>query len=536
MLATLLTALLCNLVVMALLAAFVAGLSLFPVVRRYPVLRHSLWVIVLLKVVTPPLIPVPVLPAIEDRIDVGVAETILYQPAMSRRSPVEGMAESNPLKVSSAASTAQHRFDCVLWPLVALSVSGTLLLLALAWKQVIGLRRALRHGDSNDERLRRLVDRSARRMGLATPPMICVVTTNISPLLWVRSNGPVIVIPSSLIEQLSDERLGCVIAHELAHYVRRDHWTNLLALAVAAVCWWNPVVWWVRRELRVTQELCCDALVIGGKHATRRDYAAALFQVLEFTQAERALVPALASAFGGRTSIRRRFEMIADVRLNHRLSWWNYPLLLAGFALLPCLPVSAWGKELKLADCPKAVQKSVRNELSGGRIVDIEKISQEGQVIFEVDLLIDDDEYELHFSPQGKLLAKVLEPAQPAGKGKSDKEDADDDEEDSDDGDDEDEDEDEDDEDDKGKVVLKLSDLPKSVRKTLLRELRGGGSLEELEREIEDGRIIYSAEIEVDSDSGELVYDVEIAENGVLLKKVLEDDDDDEEDEDDDRD
>jgi len=271
--------------------------------------------IVLLKLITPPLIPLPVLPTIEGRTN-GIASEDRRLPAPPGScSPVNGDWGPSDLRPSEAGSKAQGLLSGVswiLWPMIVGSGLGTLVLLAAIERQVMRLRPALRHGVASDERLRRFVEHSARQMGLTTTPTICVVNMNISPLLWVRRSGPVIVIPSSLVKQLSDEHLACVIAHELAHYVRRDHWTNLLVLSIAAIFWWNPVVWWVRRELRVAQELCCDALVIGGRHATRRDSAAALFQVLEFTQTERALAPALASAFGGKTSIRRRFEMIAD--------------------------------------------------------------------------------------------------------------------------------------------------------------------------------------------------------------------------------
>jgi beta-lactamase regulating signal transducer with metallopeptidase domain len=137
---------------------------------------------------------------------------------------------------------------------------------------------------------------------------------------------------------LTDEQLGCVVAHEIAHYLRCDHWTNLLSLLIAAVCWWNPVVWWARRELRIAQEACCDALVISRSVASRRKYAETLFSALEFLQTERSLMPALASGFGDKSSTERRFEMIANPKVSHRLSWWSYPVLFGALAVLPCLP------------------------------------------------------------------------------------------------------------------------------------------------------------------------------------------------------
>src|SRR5262249_35519450 len=149
-----------------------------------------------------------------------------------------------------------------LWAAAFVNGFGALTVLTFATCQIWRLRRALRRGATNDEHLRRIAGLAANQMGLGVVPTVCVVTANVSPLLWVRRSGPLIVVPGRLAAQLTDEQLGCVISHEIAHYLRRDHWTNLFSLIVVAVCWWNPVAWWARREVRLAQEACCDALVI----------------------------------------------------------------------------------------------------------------------------------------------------------------------------------------------------------------------------------------------------------------------------------
>jgi hypothetical protein len=183
-------------------------------------------------------------------------------------------------------------------------------------------------------------------MGQGAIPAVCVVGANVPPLLWVRRSGPLIVMPRRLATQFTDEQLACVLSHEIAHYVRRDHWTNLLSLMAAAVCWWNPVAWWARRELRRAQEACCDALVISRAVTSRRTYAETVWQALEFIQAERLPLPALASGFGGKSSVERRLEMIANPRVSHRLSWRSYAVLIGALAILPC--------SLALTETPEA--------------------------------------------------------------------------------------------------------------------------------------------------------------------------------------
>ncbi len=80
-------------------------------------------------------------------------------------------------------------------------------------------------------------------------------------------------------------------------------------------------------------------------------------------------------------------------------------------------------------------------------------------------------------------------------------------------------------------VEVELSDCPRAVQKTLKRESRGG-KIVEIERESEDGETIYESEVVIDGHA----YEIEIAEDGTLLSKIIEEDDDEDEDEDDDDD
>jgi len=330
----LLNAILLNALVATALAVVVWVTGIIPTLRRRPGLRHGLWIVVLLKLVTPPLFEMPILPGWL----VANPAPMLHPKAIPLDNlPAIGSVAAGDLRPVLPPMAARNTAGSD-WLSIAALVSGfgTLTVLTFATCQIWRLRRALRGGATNDERLGRIGGMAADRMGLAVVPTVCVVAANVSPLLWVRRSGPLIVLPRRLVAQFTDEQLVCVMSHEIAHYLRRDHWTNLLSLMVAAICWWNPIAWWARRELRMAQEACCDALVISRAVASRRKYAETLFQALEFIQAERPLLPALANGFGGKSSTERRFEMIVNPRVSHRLSWRNYALLIAALAVLPC--------------------------------------------------------------------------------------------------------------------------------------------------------------------------------------------------------
>jgi len=61
-----------------------------------------------------------------------------------------------------------------------------------------------------------------------------------------------------------------------------------------------------------------------------------------------------------------------------------------------------------------------------------------------------------------------------------------------------------------------LAQLPSAVRATLKRE-SAGGTLGEITKETEEGKVIYEAEVTLDGEE----YEVEIAGNGKLIKKAL---------------
>ncbi len=82
-----------------------------------------------------------------------------------------------------------------------------------------------------------------------------------------------------------------------------------------------------------------------------------------------------------------------------------------GLALLTVSFQAATGQEIqvKLEDCPKAVQRTIRREATGGKIVEIEKETDANKTVYEAEILIDGKEYEVTVNQTGTLLSKVLE-------------------------------------------------------------------------------------------------------------------------------
>ncbi|MEK4061345.1 MULTISPECIES: M56 family metallopeptidase [Paenibacillus] len=73
---------------------------------------------------------------------------------------------------------------------------------------------------------------------------------------------PWIYVPELALQELTSPQLLHILAHELAHYKRRDTLWNLLGSAAAAIHWPNPLSWLGLHKMKTDRELACDAYVL----------------------------------------------------------------------------------------------------------------------------------------------------------------------------------------------------------------------------------------------------------------------------------
>lgn len=84
---------------------------------------------------------------------------------------------------------------------------------------------------------------------------------------------PVIVTPADFDARFDAEERRIILAHERAHVAQGDPWVNAIVLLVQCLNWFNPLVHFGARALRVDQELACDAAVLEQSEGVRRRYA-----------------------------------------------------------------------------------------------------------------------------------------------------------------------------------------------------------------------------------------------------------------------
>jgi len=226
------------------------------------------------------------------------------------------------------------------WPRIVAAVwlTGSLAWLFLAIGRTVRFESLLRRTHPADERLTAEVATLARRLGLTRTIQVRITRAAVSPLVWVWFRRATILLPERLLASLSQEQRTTLLAHELVHLARRDHWVRWLELAAIALYWWHPVAWWARRNLARAGEQCCDGGVVRLLPELVADYARTLLVATDFCSDSRPALPAGSSGFSQGTHLKRRMKMILASRVSHTIGWPGR-LALAAVALV-ALPLS----------------------------------------------------------------------------------------------------------------------------------------------------------------------------------------------------
>src|SRR5262249_52925713 len=103
---------------------------------------------------------------------------------------------------------------------------------------------------------------------------------------------PTLVLPAGITAKLGEEQLHSVIEHEVQHIERWDNLTATVHMAVEAIFWFHPLVWWIGSRLLAEREFACDEAVMA-KGVAPETYAGAILKVCEVY-----VVPPAAQASG----------------------------------------------------------------------------------------------------------------------------------------------------------------------------------------------------------------------------------------------
>jgi beta-lactamase regulating signal transducer with metallopeptidase domain len=331
--------------------------------RLGPAARHALWLLVLLKLLTPPFISWPwalplsslVPPATVREVNHERETADILAPAVSNREtgsqppappdnasrdlllslPAVEQSTSVPADPSPGSEHSSLLRDRWAEAAAAVWLCGGIAVAFVQLRRLAKMRHGLTHARPAPPWLTAQVEAVAHTLGVR-PPRLALLPGLASPFVW--AGGRVCLLwPEDLGKHLSPEGCRAVLVHELAHLSRRDHWVGWLLVIAGCVWWWHPLYYLVRRQLHRQAELACDALVIAAMPDARRCYAEALLDVCQRQSWTAAATPTLGVA-GRRRDLERRLVMIMRANVPGRLTARG----LVGIALLGMIMLPAW--------------------------------------------------------------------------------------------------------------------------------------------------------------------------------------------------
>lgn len=248
----------------------------------------------------------------EEELTHGLETPIVTRPASTFR------GEPDPASISGDPPWRPKPFRQLTLPhgtgLILMAVWASLALTRLLFlgRQSLALANILRNGRAPSEAWRRRFESIRDEMGLKRKVRLRMAPSLNGPIVtgfW----RPAILFPAELFGQLEPRDWERIMRHELAHVARYDDWTNGWEQVIAAVWFFHPAVWWMKRDLALDREIACDDHVLATPSPARR-YALLLTQFASQTHHRK--WTAAPAAWNHRSQLKQRIDMLLDPTRN----------------------------------------------------------------------------------------------------------------------------------------------------------------------------------------------------------------------------
>jgi len=263
---------------------FVIDLLLRKRVRA--VFRYCVWLLVLVKLILPPMLSLPTgigywagdhLPTSNMAFDAVALEHARPSGEMPLVRPSENIAGDD-----SAIAPADSALTALTWQAVVflMWLAGVLAFLAVLVQRIRFVRELVTASCPAGNDLTSLLEQCRRQTAVRRDIKLRLSEAVPSPAVCglVR---PTILMPSSLIEKLSPEGLRATLVHELAHITRGDLWVNSVQTFLQVVYFYNPFVWFANSIIRKVCEEAVDETVLVVLGGQAKNYSNTLIDIGE---------------------------------------------------------------------------------------------------------------------------------------------------------------------------------------------------------------------------------------------------------------
>ena len=219
----------------------------------------------------------------------GILETA-QPPAVFH--PENDRAQKTPMAAAVFASVKKH-----IWGMVWLGLA-----IILFARKIVGYGRFLsavnqQNKAVEDEQICAAFHTVCRAMGIRKKVFICTNALVRAPML-VGVIRPTIVLPT---KTMPISELMLVFRHELTHDRRKDFFYKWLVELAVCLHWFNPLVYWVRKQINLDCEFSCDeSVVLSLESGDRQAYGETLLNSIVPSNGSRAKLVSLSLGENGK--------------------------------------------------------------------------------------------------------------------------------------------------------------------------------------------------------------------------------------------
>ena len=256
--------------------------------------------------------------------------------------PETGVINSTPLArvdqpgvAGGIGETAPFEIPWYGWVILAWIAGG---FLYLCWNLILhaGVRSVVRYALPADRKWTRLLDGITKELDL-NRKVDLLESGRLKAAVTVGIVNPVIVLPSDC-DDWSESRRRLVLSHELAHVKRWDTLIEALALFTTIVFWFNPLVWYAVKRLRIERETDCDNAVLRAG-AKPSEYAELLLNIAAELSSSATPAWQLSTISQG-SNVKDRLMDILNQRVNRTKGSRRLAVITGVLALTLVLPIS----------------------------------------------------------------------------------------------------------------------------------------------------------------------------------------------------
>lgn len=141
-----------------------------------------------------------------------------------------------------------------------------------------------------------------------TRKVVTRISEEISSPLMIGVFKPTLLLPTI---ELTQEQLHNILSHEMTHLKRNDLLYKWFVSFVKCICWYNPAIYFIGRQVDTECEISCDLAVVKNMNEHQKiSYIETILSLLSYSQTK--AIPLTTGMTGNKKTLKMRFAMIKN--------------------------------------------------------------------------------------------------------------------------------------------------------------------------------------------------------------------------------